>query len=281
MGTSSMYTGPGGGNPLLPEGYSPENDVMPERDDKPTKEPEDKKKKDNPENDERKIARQEWSKAKANFTRFANNAKGATAKRSVSSYVRAHGGAKRAGSTARSGKKTTTNLGNFLGSLNSIGWSQTFRDYNIDYIGKDVAEVLSLVVNKIGPEGNTKEDAYARSALINTMEVLYSKVENNETDMDKFSALDSIAYDEVMQCYIGEYIYERFIGEMASRLEMHIGNPGTAKEKEDIIKEYIKGTVELKNSDHKLNKVTYNAKNVKKIIDEIYTSCYSVLEDQI
>ena len=197
----------------------------------------------------------------------------------LSKYVKAHGGAKKAASSAIAGKTTAKNLGGFLSGISEQGIYNTFKQYGIDYEGKSVEEVLSEIVNKIAPAGKNKEEVVARIAIIDVIEALYEEIEKNNGDLSLLENLNEEQFNNIMRKYISTYIFQRFLNELESRFEKHAKNAGTALEIENDIKEYISGVVDNKLQGTNFTNFDYSDENIIQTIENIYEECYEVIED--
>ncbi|MGR3178800.1 MAG: hypothetical protein ACUZ8E_12160 [Candidatus Anammoxibacter sp.] len=125
MGTSSSYGGPKGKNPLLPNDFDG-NGTPSENPDSPQPQP--------PEDIAKNPNAVLWQNAKTQISRLIGDSNRNT-KSALSSYVKAHGGAKKAAYSAISGKTTTAKLGGFLSSLSSQGIQNTLNQFKIEFIG--------------------------------------------------------------------------------------------------------------------------------------------------
>ncbi len=268
MGTSNSYGGPKGRNPLLPNDFDGNETPSENPDAQQSQPPEDAAK--NPNTVLWQNAKTQLSRLIGDSTRNLNAA--------LSSYVKAHGGARQAAISATSAKTTTAKLGGFLSSLSSQGIQNTLNQFKIEFIGRDVEEVLGDLINKIAPAPNTKENAVARNALLDAMEILYEGVTENNDDINSLDNLDEEKFNTVMNKYIASYIFQRFLNDLESRFEEYSQNAGSALNIEAEIKKYISGVVDIKLKDHNMSTFDYTSTTVLKIINEIYTNCYSVIE---
>ncbi|MGR3178801.1 MAG: hypothetical protein ACUZ8E_12165 [Candidatus Anammoxibacter sp.] len=138
--------------------------------------------------------------------------------------------------------------------------------------------MLGDLINKIAPAPNIKENAVARNALLDAMEILYEEVTENNDDINSLDNLDEEKFNTVMNKYIASYIFQRFLNDLESRFEEYSQNAGSALHVEAEIKEYISGVVDNKLKDHNMSAFDYTSTAVQNIINEIYTNCYSVIE---
>jgi len=142
MGTSSMYGGfstGSQGNPLLPNDFNDSNDDEVGNSDNEAEgngTGGDDNDQENPsvESPKPKITSDRsvsWQTAKTSMSKVASG-KSSDLRKAVSNYVKAHGGARSAAKTARSGVVTFSNIGNFVNSVASQGFIETLNSYKID-----------------------------------------------------------------------------------------------------------------------------------------------------
>ncbi len=282
-----MYTGPSK-NPLLPSDFEDSSSSNPTDNENP-KESNEENQNGNNDNDDNNYSNNNqqntnsdndnWSTAKNNMSRYASGTSN-NFKRAVSSYVKAHGGAKNAAKTASGGIRSTANFGRFLINSSNQGIRETLSQYQIDYEGRTAKDILTDVINKLAPIPITKEDSVARKALIRTMEVLYEKIEDENKDISTLDKIDKALLNEMIPIQIESYIYERIINDLGSRIETKSSSPADAINKENELKEYINSKVEatLKGTD--FSKLDFT-KNIEKEVASLYNQCYKVMEDML
>ena len=279
-----MYTGPSK-NPLLPNDFEDTSSSNPTDNENPKESNEDNQNgnndKDDSDNNQQNTNSDNgnWSTAKNNMSRYASGTSN-NFKRAVSSYVKAHGGAKNAAKTAYSGIRSTANFGRFIINSSNQGIRETLSQYQIDYEGRTAKDILTDVINKLAPIPITKEDSVARKALIRTMEVLYEKIEDENKDISTFDKIDKALLNEMIPIQIESYIYERIINDLGSRIETKSSSPAEAIYKENELKDYINSKVEatLKGTDFSI--LDFN-KNIEKEVASLYNQCYKVMEDML
>lgn len=287
MGTSSMYTGPSK-NPLLPSDFedssspdSPDND-NPKESNEDNQNGNDETVDNNDSSDNQQNinnAEVSWTTAKKNMSRYASGTS-KNYKRAVSSYVKAHGGAKNAAKSASGGIRSTVNLGQFLTSSSNQGIRETLSQYQIDYEGRTAKDILTDVINQLAPIPVTKEDSVARKALIRTMEVLYEKIEDENNDITTLDKIDKDLLNDMIPIQIESYIYERIINDLGSRIETNSSSPTDAISKENEIKEYINSKVETTLNGKDFSRLDFN-NNLNKEVENLYKQCYKVMEDMV
>lgn len=264
MGTSSSYNGPGDKNQLLPYDYdedSNENDL----------------------NTKDESKQEPWKNAKKLMSQYISgsnrNLRGV-----LKGYVKATGGAHRATNSSVAGMRTASSLGQFLSSIRQEGFIKTFKELEIEFEGREVAEVLSELVNIISFSSNTKEDIVAKDALIETLGEVYEFIEMNNMDISRIESIDSDMYDNLMCTYISSYIWGKILNDLGSRFEKYSSNINEAIEMEKEFKDYIKNTVEIEYDKKKSefndssNHINYSINNV---VRDLYLSCFEVLEGVI
>lgn len=275
MGTSSRYNGPTDRNPLLPEGFdlnNYDNNSEPDKE----KNDVDKQAKQEDSNKDNNIAPKNWQNAKTQLSKYLNNnGKASTA---VASYTKALGGAKNAGMSSHSGKETTRNLGNFLSNVSKSGINVTLKNYSIEFENRRVDEVLSDVINYFSPIPDSKENSIARNAMINTIENLYFEIEKNGGDLSSLDNLSSDYFNNILKDFISDYIYERLMSDLASRIEISTQDIQSIINLEKDLKIYVKDSVENTLKDKNIIDNDFSNPKTKGIIEQLYIDSYEVLE---
>lgn len=282
-----MYTGPSK-NSLLPSDFEDTSSTNPADNENPKESNGDNQNGSNDKDDNNDSNNNQqntnsdndnWSTAKNNMSRYASGTSN-NFKRAISSYVKAHGGAKNAAKTASNGVRSTANFGRFIINSSNQGIRETLSQYQIDYEGRTAKDILTDVINKLAPIPITKEDSVARKALIRTMEVLYEKIEDENKDISTLDKIDEALLNEMIPIQIESYIYERIINDLGSRIETKSSSPADAINKENELKEYINSKVEatLKGTD--FSKLDFT-KNIEKEVASLYNQCYKVMEDML
>lgn len=289
MGTSSMYIGPSG-NPLLPGDFEDplltdnkdnneeehqENEGEQVADNNPDVDSDSTDYQNESEASNEDISNKDaWRNAKSFMSRIASG-NSSNYRKGLSSYVKAHGGARKAAKSASSGTKTTVSLGRFISGTYGSDVRSVLEGYKIDYKGRSAVVILSKLINFIAPIPITKEDSIARKALIRTMEKLYELIEDENNDISTLEKIDKEVLDKIIPIQIESYIYERLLNDLGYRIETKSETPTDAIKLEKEIKEYIQALVEttLKGTDFS------NFKFIEKEVEGLYNQCYLVMED--
>ncbi|QQX78113.1 MULTISPECIES: hypothetical protein [Aequorivita] len=275
MGTSSIYGGPTNSNPkdnpLLPddfvfdEGNSNEGESEKETDEKETisKEPQ-------------QINEVSWKDAKTYMSKLASGQYTNKGK-AVSNQIKAYGGAKAASKTARAGINTVIKLGNFSSSSPTSTFRTVLEEYKIDYKDKSAREVLNELTNLIAPVPITKDDSIARKALIVTMEYIYEMFDEENLDYD---SIDGNSLNLMIPKFIENYIYERIINDLGSRIESNSESSSKAMDTENELKEYINAKVDIAFKGKDFTKINFNDKSTKNEVESLFNQCYTLMEEQ-
>lgn len=260
MGTSSMYSGPKD-NKLLPDNYlEPDNR---------------QEKKENPD-DDKKLDPDAWKKTKNSMSKFIN-AKNGNKKNVMKKYASANGGSKKMASNATSGIKGVSGLGGLLNRISSVGFENTLREYNIDYKNKSINSIFSEFINILCPEANTKEEVAGRDALIETLTELYEIIEKTGEDTAYFEELDDNKFNFIINKYIENYIFAKFLNDLEYRAEKYAKNIDTVLQKEKDIKDFINYSVN--NATQNINFKSFNYRDIESI-EKIYRDCYKIWEEE-
>lgn len=259
MGTSSMYSGPKD-NKLLPDDYIGIN-----------KEDEKEGKLD----DDKNFDSEAWKKAKNAMSKYIN-AKNGERQNVTNKYVNAHGGSNRIARSSLSGIKAVSRLGGLLNKISSYGLENTLREYRIEYKGKSMDSIFSEFINILSPNANTKEEIVGRSALIETLTELYELIETAGEDITYFENLDDEKFNFIMNKYIENYVFAKFLNDLEYRAEKYAKSIETIIQKEKDIKDFINYSVNNVTKDINFKSFNYNDLDA---IEKIYRDCYKIWEE--
>lgn len=284
-----MYLGPNR-SPLLPPDFDNGDNPDKKPDNNPDEKSPDEQKKPIPEpqqtNSLNEVSNEpqnsKWTQAKKSMSHYASGNAGNNGRKvAVRDYVKGHGGSSNAARSAKSGIRTTINIGDFFNNVSSKGINQVLNDYQIPFEGRKPKEILNDIVNAIAPIPNTNEDAVARKALIDTMSIIYEKFDDENKDISLLDSKDTNIADILITKYIETYIYERLLNELGSRIEVNSENSLAAAKIEKELKEYIEVKVTTILKDKPLTLINSQTNNVNVLVEGLYQLCYKVLEDQL
>ncbi|WP_417876097.1 Qat anti-phage system associated protein QatB [Winogradskyella sediminis] len=286
MGTSSIYGGPPNSNPkdnpLLPNDFDfDENDKHEEDATEEGNNEEDDNSQNEGDTEENNTEESDppkevsWRDAKNYMAKLASGTY-KDKRRAVSNHIKAYGGAKAASKTAKSGVGTVIGLGNFANKVNSSSFRTTLEEYNIDYKDKSPREVLNELTNLIAPVPITKDDSIARKALILTLEYIYEMLDEENMDYD---SIDKNAFNLMIPKFIENYIYERIINDLGSRIELNSDTPQEAMSLETELKEYINAKVEIAFKGKDFSKINFNDATTQNKVESLINQCYTLMEE--
>lgn len=260
MGTSSIYHGPTKNNPLLPYDYE-----------------------DGQANQENNINNEPivtWKTVKMDFSKYINgksgnsSRNGGSIKNVASQYVKASGGTKALMSKSTSGTVSGRALYGFYENVRSKGIYQTLATLHIQFQGKSVNEIISLLVNAISPNVITKEDIVARKATQEASAYIYDYIDRNNMDIQCLNSMPQDLVDTSMCAFLVSYIWGTMMKDLASRLEIYEKNPEKAFEVEQDLKGYVKGIVEVEfQKDNGIFK-----KSPEEAVDGLLIKCFKTME---
>lgn len=280
MGTSSIYGGPTNSNPkdnpLLPNDFDfGKDDSTDEENSQEEKEPQEDKNTDN--DIEKPKPREEvsWGDAKSYMSKLASGTYKNTG-RAISNHIKAYGGSKAASKTARAGVNTVISLGNFTSRASSSSFKTVLEEYKIDYENKSLREVLNELTNLIAPVPITKDDSIARKALIVTLEYIYEMLDEENINYD---SIDVNTLNLMVPKFIENYIYERIINDLGSRIEYYSESSLDAMNTETELKEYINAKVDIAFKGKDFTQINFNDTTTKNEVESLINQCYTLMEE--
>lgn len=253
MGTSSIYNGPTKSSALLPDDYNPE---------------------------ENKLIIVSWGDVKTTLSKYINNRPSLDRERKravrnlASKYVGASGGSCAIVSVANGGISAGGSLYRFYEGIKSEGIKNTLKDLNVDFSGKNIKDVFSMLVNALSPNSVTKEDIVAREATQSALSSVYDYIERNSMNIDCLDEMPQDVIDLSMKEYFKAYLWGLMLRDLESRLEIYEDNPEVAYRIEQDIKDYLGSVVDVEfNNDKNAFKADPEG-SVKRIL----ANCLSVME---
>ena len=278
MGTSSSFGGPKG-RPLLLPPWADEESGDNDQNDNDESEGDNSKESDSSENPEEDKLSGNYLGAKKSLSRYVNGDSGYSVRNASKSYVRSLGGSIKATRSSSSGKKVALAFGGFLGNVAKNGISQTLRDLGLsDLLGEPAGVVFAGIVDAIAPSGASNEEADARQAIIDALDLLYDKYELADDDINKLDSLSESDVREAILNSIKAYIYERWLQELSLCIEKNSLTPGEATRKETEIKEHVNSAVDFDFEDRDVLNMEFTKGGGKNLIENIFQEAYQTLE---
>ena len=249
MGTSSIYSGPGGKGKLLPDWIDQSNLT----------------------DEQKKNIAKEWNAAKTTLTRLINKKSNQSRASLFSHYVKSYGGSHNFVNSSQSFISGFNNVYSFVRDIGTIGITETVKKLGDEFKGKNFQEILVIFSNHYFPSGNDKEASAARSAMSITFDlIIKEKMLHPELDV-----LDDTILNIILKNFVIEYILIRLLTDLGSSYEKSTSTPDEIRYIESQIKEYIRNC-----ADEQIKDIDFihGQKSVK--IDEILLTCMKRLGEE-
>ncbi|MEA5009156.1 hypothetical protein [Clostridium tyrobutyricum] len=253
MGTSSSYAGRKDKNNLLPDDYN------------------------NNDNNQEVPRIASWQSLKMEMSKYING-NGGSIRRIGGKYIKASGGSSALIATSTNGIRATTNIGNFFSEIKQEGVINTFRKFEIEYIGKDVNEILSSLVNFIAEGSDTKDEGIAREAATYALSQVYDFIEKGGMTIDILDSMPDELMNEVLCSYVENYIWGKMLNELEYNLEKYSDDPKESVKIEKEIKTYIENVVNIEFENSELKSTYLATDSISQSVEILYEKCYEVME---
>ena len=288
MGTSSIFNGPV--NPLLPADYndapSDSDDFSQTNDGLDTDTNSEQSESNEINNDESSNLEHpgqpayRWKDAKTEMTNYV---KGNSSERGkvMNRYVSAAGGSKQVSRLSSAGRNTAIGIGRLIQDFRNNGVEATLETLQIDCVGKGAKAVLSELVNAISQKADLKEDIIARGAASEAIAEMYKIVVENGGDIEALRQIDEIAFRNILEIFMSEYIFRKAMNDLQSRFEKYENDPREAVKKEQELKDYIKVKVELRIREIRPETYDYKSRSIFNEIKRLFVKCFQAFEDYI
>jgi hypothetical protein len=250
MGTSSSHSGSKDNKGLLPNDYS-EQQSKPEV---------------------------SWQTTKTGFSKYINGHGGGIGK-TAKNYVKASGGTTGLFRSSKTGIRGAVNIGRLFSDIQQYGYQKTFDDLGIEYLGKSVKEICSSLVNYIVDSSNSKEDSVARIAAVNAMSKMYEYMENSNMEIQALTRVDNELMEQVLSTYVECYIWGRILNDLQYCLEKYSDDIDRTIIVEQEMKDYVSSKVSTTFQIKEIRDKIFGNQSMEDGIEELYSKCYSVLED--
>ena len=273
MGTSTAYSGPNGGTPLIPSwlgddpvpapsGSGPGGDEPPVSPSRPPI----------PE----MADPQRFSGARSNFTRFSGSGGSdrASLGRALSNYVsKSTGGSRQAAQRMGSSRAAGARLLGFLADAQSIGVREALRELNLESLaGRPIAEIFIGLADHICPGTGTVDEGIARDAYIETIVELASE---GLTDLSTFTPEQM---QTVFELYATHAIEARILNDIGTKAVMMPASAQAAHRVEQQLRDFIRGGVSDALVREREKSPNPNSERVHAFVDAVYESAFSILQ---
>lgn len=249
MGTSSIYSGPGGKGKLLPDWIDQSNLT----------------------DEQKKNIAKEWTAVKTTLTRLINK-KGKQSPASLfPHYVKSYGGSHNFVSSSQSFISGFDSVYSFVRDIGTIGTTETIKKLGDEFKGKNFQEILVIFSNHYFPSGNDKEASAARSAMSITFEMIL----NEKTLHPDLDVLDDTILNIILKNFVTEYILIRLLTDLGSSYEKSTSTPEEIRYIENQIKEYIRNCI-----DNQIKDIDFIHGDKPIKINEILLTCMKKLGEE-
>lgn len=222
MGTSSSYSGPGGGPSLIPPWLEDPFPLPESNGDDGENGDEGEAEQTDPEQLAPLTAPAAWPQLKNLLSRTVTQGGGPSPSRQgnlhkvARGYVGASGGASRAARAGRAGAATASRLGGFLRDVGRYGFEEASRRFSLaSLVGRNPQGILAGIVDAFAPVGGERNDAIARSALCETMHDWYDA--HQDVQNAGLGAPEAAA--ELLNLYLTNFINEKLQQELGNCIE--------------------------------------------------------------
>ena len=273
MGTSTAYSGPNGGTPLIPSwlgddpvpapsGSGPGGDEPPVSPSRPPI----------PE----MADPQRFSGARSNFTRFSGSGGSdrASLGRALSNYVsKSTGGSRQAAQRMGSSRAAGARLLGFHADAQARGVREALRELNLESLaGRPIAEIFIGLADHICPGTGTVDEGIARDAYIETIVELASE---GLTDLSTFTPEQM---QTVFELYATHAIEARILNDIGTKAVMMPASAQAAHRVEQQLRDFIRGGVSDALVREREKSPNPNSERVHAFVDAVYESAFSILQ---
>jgi hypothetical protein len=143
-------------------------------------------------------------------------------------------------------------------------------------VGHDVEEVLAALANVLTPDGASKEDAAARTAVVAGLEELYERFLNEGRD---FGALETMSAEDIktaVESCVVTYVYNRWLGDLGLRIEQRAVSASDAIRLEREMRSFIREAVHLDIAHVDVIHLDWGGPAGRAFVDTIYRDAYSL-----
>lgn len=228
-----------------------------------------------------------WGELKAEVTRIAPNANipEARLRRLVRSVVYANGGRTemarggRQGATGGAGsagpaRAAAGRLASFISDTQQFGFAEAALRAGLgDLSGKPVSEILNLLLDRLGGDSSSIDDADARQALSDLQEDLLAEAQT-VAEVEAILSNEALSLENLLERFFGHYIFEQFSRVFYERLVQRVGAQQAISFLGQI-KEFIQSSLVGRAMERNLSKVDWGGADGANMVSEI---CSQTLE---
>jgi hypothetical protein len=228
-----------------------------------------------------------WGEVKAEVTRIGRDANipASRLRRLIQNVVHANGGrtemarggrqgaAGGAGSAAPA-RAVAGRLANFISDVRQLGFAEAAKRAGLgDLGGKPVSEVLNALLDRLGGDSSSIDDADARQALSDLQEELLAQAQTVE-EVEAILLDEALSFENLLERFFGHYIFEQFSRVFYERLVQRVGALQAISFLGQI-KEFIQSSLAGRAMERDLSKVDWGGAEGANIVSEV---CSQTLE---
>jgi hypothetical protein len=176
---------------------------------------------------------------------------------------------------SREGVAASQRAGQFLFAWNQLSLDGALGVVGLEALaGKDVLDVVSGLIDFVGGSGDSLESAAAREAAIRVLrQVIDPQEPPHPTDPLE---LDLPAVTDLLEQFIAEYIFQRILQVIASRLAEHASGPRQARAEERVIRSYVRARVRIAFANEDPTAVDWMGESGRTLIERAFADAFDV-----
>jgi len=198
--------------------------------------------------------------------------------RAAQRYVRALGGSHSASAGSKGGRRATAGFAGFLSDAAKGGVADAFAKLGLgSIIGRDLDSVIAAIADAVCPAGADREEVAAREATAEALEEVFAGVISSGTDPTQLDSMDAASVGRALEAMVASYIYNRWLGDLAAKIEEKAMSPQQAVKVERRMKEFIRDAVKLDFQQRDPLSIKWNGAEGRAFIGRIYGDAFAVI----
>lgn len=287
MGTSSRYSGPASGNPLIPSWLEPplppsptkpsDQDELPDENEQPRSDSEtDGKEEENAALVSEPTAANAYPRfqgARARLNKAARTGDRDYIRQAAGSYVsRGTGGSRSASARMAVPKRTAARLIGFVNDVRDRGFAAAALEFGVsDLVGRPIGDAVASLMEAFCPQGGGIDEAIAREAWDET---LLEAVEDGIVD---FASLTPEQWAVLVQEFIAHSIEARMITDIGAETFSDATSVERIDEIQTELRDLISGAVRAAVGPLMAASQRISAAECARLADRIYTQAFAYL----
>ena len=219
-----------------------------------------------------------WKNARIGFGKAVASRTPQSFRHAARAYARASRASGSGAAGAKTAKRATAALGGFLAAAAGPGGLQRALE-NLGLgrvVGRDVNEVLAAILNALAPDGATKEEAAARDAVNEAIEILFERFLNEGRDLSALETMTPADIAASVAACVEAYVYNRWLGDLGVRIEEKAVSAAEAVRTERDVRAFIHETVRLDLSRVDVMKLDWWGEPGRLFVETIYRDAYAL-----